>query len=339
MKKGIIVLIAAAVIAGGLGIAAHLSSRTVWNVETAIGNSAGNLNNEGLFCEDGGLIYFSNPEDDGSLYSMNQEGTEFKKLHSDKASSINVTSKYLVYVRDNHERAKNAGNFFNFNNVGIYRINKKDGGNIKLLYNDPAGVAGLYGNYVYYQHYNTKDNLEFYKVKLDGSEEEKLSEEPVVPSSYAHNSLYYNGVKNDHNIHALGLNSNQVMDIAAGNYFSVLVQNDMIYYLDLDKNYAVGRMGLDGYEPEILVNDRCSFFNLSPDSRYLFYQIDGGDHNQLAMLDFAAMEQKTILEGDFCRLNTTSNYLFFQDFHTEQWYQYNPSTDTLKSFHPPVLNN
>lgn len=339
MKKGIIALIVLAVIASGLGTAAYLSSRTVWNDENAIGNSAGNLNNDGLFCEDGDLIYFSNPADDGSLYSMNQDGTEFKKLHDDKVSSINVTSKYLVYVRDNHERAKNAGNFFSFNNVGIYRIKKKDGGDIKLLYNDPAGVTGLYGNYIYYQHYNTEDNLEFYRVKLDGSEEEKLSEEPVVPSSYAHNTLYYNGVKEDHNIHARGLNSSQVMDIASGNYFSILVQNDTIYYLDLAQNYAIGRMGLDGYDPELLVNDRCSFFNLSPDSQYLFYQIDGGNHNQIAMLDLVTREQKTILEGDFCKLNTTSRYLFFQDFNTEQWYQYNPSTDTLKSFNPPVLKD
>lgn len=339
MKKGIIALCILLLLAGGVGGFAYFSSRTLWNEETAIGNSPGNLNNGGLFCEDGELIYFSSPSDDGSLYSMNQEGTEFKKIHSDKASSINVTSHYLVYVRDNHQRAKNAGNFFSFSNVGIYRINKKDGSNIKLLYDDPAGTTGLYGNTIYYQHYNTTDHLQFYKVQLDGTQEERLSTEPIVPSSYINGYLYYNGVDNDHDIHSLNLENNMVSDVAYGNYFSIAVQDGFIYYLDLADNYSVGRMRLDGSDAERLVADRCSFFNISPDSRYLYYQIDGGDHNQLGQLDLTTMEASTIEEGDFCKLHTTSRYLFYQNFQTEQWYQYAPASGTLKPFHPPVLKD
>ncbi|KSV58324.1 DUF5050 domain-containing protein [Acetivibrio ethanolgignens] len=337
MRKWIITVIVFLVIGGGFGTFAYLNTRTVWNSEGSSGNFPGNLNNEGLFCEDGDTIYFSNPKDDGALYSMNQEGKEFKKIHADKVSSINVTGEYIVYVRDNHNRAKNAGNFFSFNNVGIYRIRKKNSGDIKQLYNDPAGVASLYGNYIYYQHYNTETNLEFYKVKLDGSEEEKLSAEPILPGSYEGGYLYYNGVKKDHDIHTLNLSNNQVSDIAFGNYFSILAQGGSIYYLDLAQNYAIGRMDTDGSNPELLVRDRCSFFNLSPDNRYLYYQIDGIDHNRLCQLDLVTMEEKIILEGDFCKLNVTSRYLFFQDFHLEQWYQYTPSTSTLKPFSPPVL--
>lgn len=337
MKKGLIALGIIVLIISGLSTFAYLSSRTVWNKNTTPGNSAGNLNNDGLFCEDDGLIYFSNPSDDGALYSMTRDCADFKKLHNDKVSSINVTSHYIVYVRDNHERAKSAGNFFNFNNVGIYRLKKNGKGDIKQLYNDPAGVTGLFGDYIYYQHYNPEDNLEFYKVKLDGSEEEKLSVEPVLPASYENGFLYYNGVDNDHDIHALNLGNHQVSDIAYGNYFSILVQNGSIYYLDLAQKYAIGRMALDGSDPEILVTERCSFFNLSPDGRYLFYQIDGGDHNRLCQMDLTTMEEKIILEGDFCKLNTTSSYLFFQDFHLEQWYQYNPSSGTVKPFNPPAL--
>lgn len=337
MKKWIITIIVLLAIGGGLGTFAYLNTRTVWNSEGSSGNLPGNLNNEGLFCEDGDTIYFSNPKDDGALYSMNQEGNDFKKIHEDKVSSINVTSEYIVYVRDNHERTKNTGSFFSFNNVGIYRIRKKNSGDIKQLYNDPAGVASLYGNYIYYQHYNTETNLEFYKVKLDGSEEQKLSAEPILPASYESGYLYYNGVDNDHDIHTLNLSNNQVSDIAFGNYFSILAQGGSIYYLDLAQNYAIGRMDTDDSNPELLVKDRCSFFNLSPDNRYLYYQIDGTDHNRLCQLDLVTMEEKIILEGDFCKLNVTSRYLFFQDFHLEQWYQYTPSTGTLKPLSPPVL--
>ena len=39
---------------------------------TTPGNLAGNLNNNGLFCEDSeaGIVYFSNSYDGGALYSM-----------------------------------------------------------------------------------------------------------------------------------------------------------------------------------------------------------------------------------------------------------------------------
>ena len=41
------------------------SSRIVYNNDNAIGNSAGNLNNGGLFCEYNDKIYFANPYDFG----------------------------------------------------------------------------------------------------------------------------------------------------------------------------------------------------------------------------------------------------------------------------------
>lgn len=337
MKKWIITITILLVIGTSLGAIAYFSTRTLWNNENIPGNSAGNLANGGFFCEDGDTIYFANPKDSGSLYSMSQDCTNFKKLHEDRVSSINAASHYIVYVRENHERNKSEGSLFSFNNVGIYRINKKDGSNIKQLYDDPAGITSLFGNYIYYQHYNTETNLEFYKVKLDGSEEARISTEPIVPASMENGHLYYNGIDNDHNIHALNLSNDQNSDVAYGNYFSVLAQGGFLFYLDLENHYSIGRMGMDGSYPELLVRERCSFFNVSPDNRYLYYQIDGTDHNQLCRMDLLTLEQKTILEGDFCRLHTTSKYLFFQDFHTEQWYQYDPAGDSLNSFSPPVL--
>ena len=38
------------------------------------GNTAGNLYNEGYFCEKDGIVYFANPADNYCLYSMNPDG-------------------------------------------------------------------------------------------------------------------------------------------------------------------------------------------------------------------------------------------------------------------------
>ena len=55
---GICVLLLAA-----LGIVSVFSNRISMNPDGTVGNSAGNLNNEGLFCEYDGRVYFSNTAD------------------------------------------------------------------------------------------------------------------------------------------------------------------------------------------------------------------------------------------------------------------------------------
>ena len=47
-----------------------VTNRIPMNPEGTVGNTAGNLNNRGLFCEYDGLVYFSNAYDRGALYSM-----------------------------------------------------------------------------------------------------------------------------------------------------------------------------------------------------------------------------------------------------------------------------
>lgn len=50
------------------------------NPEGTIGNTAGNLNNGGLFCQVDDKIYFSNAYDDNRLYVMNLDETGMKCL-------------------------------------------------------------------------------------------------------------------------------------------------------------------------------------------------------------------------------------------------------------------
>ena len=46
-----------------LGGAFYMTQRTVFNDAYETGNTAGNLNNKGLFCEQNGIVFFSNAYD------------------------------------------------------------------------------------------------------------------------------------------------------------------------------------------------------------------------------------------------------------------------------------
>ena len=75
-KKRTIILISCVILLIAIiGVAAFFRGRTAPVPEGTLGNTAGNLNNRGLFCEYNGKVYFSNAYDDGTLYSMNPDET------------------------------------------------------------------------------------------------------------------------------------------------------------------------------------------------------------------------------------------------------------------------
>ena len=54
----------------------------------------------GLFCESDGVIYFSNPYDEGMLYSMSSDMEKVKKLSDDNVSYLNVA--ILIHIDISH---------------------------------------------------------------------------------------------------------------------------------------------------------------------------------------------------------------------------------------------
>lgn len=334
MKKYTAIL-AVTLILLGVGTAVFLSNRTIKNDEDGIGNTAANLLNGGLFCENDGRIYFSNPDDNGALYVMDSDMSHLKKLYNDNCTYINATNHYLVYVRENHKRKiEGSEEFLNLNSTGIYRVDKKNGKNIKQLYQKPAGLTSLKGNYIYYQHYNPDEGLHFYQVKLDGSKERKISEEAVIPSSILGNTLYYNGVGEDHNIYTMNLPSGSPSLLYEGNCYYPVATGQYIYFLSLSNKYSIVRMNLDGTEPEFIVKERCSFFNLSPDEKYIYYQVDGGDNNRFCRMNLDTRKEEVIREGDFNSIHVTKDYVFFKEFSTEQFYYITSATGEIKPFSP-----
>ena len=83
MKKKVIAIICAIVvvlICAGLFVFSRVTKHIPENPPGTIGNTSGNLYNGGLFCENDGYVYFSNPYDGDSLYCMRPDESEMKKL-------------------------------------------------------------------------------------------------------------------------------------------------------------------------------------------------------------------------------------------------------------------
>ena len=97
MKKTITIIIVVLVIAaaGVGGFFYFKKNQTVHNNDNAIGNTAGNLINGGLFWEYNDKIYFANPDDYNKLYVMNSDCTNISKINDDSVAYLNVCGNYI----------------------------------------------------------------------------------------------------------------------------------------------------------------------------------------------------------------------------------------------------
>lgn len=310
---------------------------TKQNDGTVLGNTAGNLYNGGLFCEYDGVIYFANHKDDNSLYRMNAtDCSNIEKLHHDRICYVNADENYLYYSRMNHQREEGSASIFTLFNTGLYRINRKNGNNLLSIFSNPCGLTLLYGNELFYQHYQEGEGLSLRRVGTDGQDNTEFSSEALLPACVSDGIFYYSGVNRDHNLHTLNPVTGESATILERNTYFPIVREEGIYFMTLG-DYAIHRYNPTTGTSEKLIADPCSTYNISNDGRYLYYQIDRTDNNRICVLDLNTMTSTTILEGDFGQIHVTSNYVFFTDFAETTVYAYaTDDSGALSMFNPPV---
>lgn len=299
------------------GIYIYTSFHTFSNDENVTGFTAGNLYNGGLFSERDGIIYFSNDKDSGSLYIMNSDTTNIKKLSNDKAVFINVDENYIYYVKAVDTENHNTKSMLPFNNTGIYRVNQ-NGKKLTLISNYPGSYLTQAGNYVYYQKYEVEKGLNLYRNKTDGSSERLLLKEAAVPITVLDNRLYYTG-EYDNNIYYLDLSSFTTGIYIEGNFVNPVFFGDYIYYID-QSDKTINRINKDGSDRVVLVDEPCSAFNLTKSGQYLYYQVDDNDNSKLCRINLEISKTDILQEGHFKQINVTSKYVFFKDLDNSNTY-------------------
>lgn len=311
MKKKIIVIsiilvliLSAAVIAGYQ----HHLKKQRYNDSYVNGNTAGNLYNYGMFCEHNGTIYFSNPNDSYRLYSMNQDGDEIKKLCDDSVAFLNADDNYVYYVRRNLNFSTTLSTF-NLSTSGLCSFNLRSK-KIQILDTDPSMYASLIGNYIYYIHYNTDNASTLYRIKIDGTEQEEIDKNPYFTCSTNGKYFYFNGLSNNHNIYQMDTISKNAQLICEGNYWMPTADNEHIYFLDCEQDYALVQLGLSEAEPKVIIKDRIETYNVYGDTIYFQKNNLNGD-SAFCSVKKDGSGYTEIKKGDFNQINATSKYIYF----------------------------
>ncbi len=318
-KKFVIFFIVMLLLIIGFGVFYYLDKRVPLD-STNVGNSAGNLHNNGLFFEMDGKVYFANASDNNCLYSMNVDETKPKRITTMGAKYISGADGFLYFYMDSTSKAnKVKGLGAATNQFGIYRC-KANGGDQTCLLRDFCGEIQLCGEYLYFQ---IKTDGTLNKMKCNKTDLSKVSDELVSPFCYNNGYIYYTGVNSDHNIHVLDTRSGDTEStVLTGNFFFPVVQNGYIYYMNGDSNYSIWRASLATGEKQLVTSDRVDCFTMN--DRYIYYAFSNADAPSLRRCNLDGSEKVILFDGVVNSLNLTSKYLYFKVFGDDSLYYHMP---------------
>jgi hypothetical protein len=310
-KQNIIILSVFAflvLVAVGVVVYAGLPRPLPSNDDLLAGNTGGNLVNGGLFCEANGKVYFSNSFDGGNLYVMNPDETDIKKIGSFNAFSINVGGDFIYLCQ--YVSSTSGGYRLN---PGLYRLrtNGKDVVNLKL---NPIWVAALCGNEIYFQnHDNSFGITTSHVIGVDGENERQFSSDLVNPANYVDGIIYYANASNrDHFIRSYNVATGENTVILEGNFYNVIYDNGYLYYMDIGNNYCLRRLSLADGTIETLVTERVEAYNVAYGT--IIYQNYSTTNPVLTKMNDDGSEPVVIAQGNFTKINFTSQYAYFRAF-------------------------
>lgn len=279
------------------------------NSPDTVGNTAGNLNNGGYFCQDGDIVYFANAYDNNCLYSMAVDETNIKKLSKAQVKYINAAGNFLYYYQEDSTSTRDLG--FVQRISGVYR-SKKDGTDAFCLNKSPSGIVKLIGNYIYYQHYDNKSGMTLHKISTNKKEEIEIANYIINPSSYGIGYVFFNGMEKNHHLYQLNIDSNLITSIWDGDVWNPTYHNGYIYYMDISNDYKLCRYSLQTKIVNILTTDRLDFFNIYED--VIFYQKSSSTSPALIRMDLDGSNLEVVDEGVFQNINVTSRYVYYNEY-------------------------
>lgn len=308
-----------------------------YNESYVNGNTGGNLYNGGLFCESSGTVFFSNPDDNNRLYSMDLTGGNLKKLSDDIAMYINADSNYVYYVRRNKEASiEGAFSVFTFHNNSLCRI-PRNGGSVTILDPDPCIYATLIGNYIYYLHYDNETATRLYKIGIDGKGKKELSSRYMFTCSTLGQYFYYNDMDTNGSLCEYDTASDRSRVIYDCNCYKPIVTGDNnVYYLDVNRDNALVHVNIQFGNPVTLSTDSIDLYNVYGST--IFYQRYRKDGSSLCMIKNDGSGFRELAGGNYSNIHVTSYYIYFTDFKTGQVF-YTPTANPgeIFSFHPGVI--
>ena len=295
---------------GALSVFNYYANNVADNPVGTVGNHAGNLYNDGLFCEYDGKVYFSNPYDENTMYVMNSDESEIKKLGTVGVNSINAAGKYIYYYQNSIGDGSGLG--YAVKTTGMYRMTN-NGKDYLCLKRDPVGSLLLIDNDVYYQHFDSSEGVSLDRISTDKeSETANVLAGVITPASAVDSVLYFADPENNFYLYSYDTRYGSKSCILSRRVYNPVYHSDgYIYYMDIDSTYEIHRFNPFTAEVERLSTDRAETFNVY--GNMIYYQTNSSQPALMRMqTDGYGLE--VVAYGMFENINITSNYVYYNEY-------------------------
>lgn len=312
MKKTklILIIILLVLVVGGLSVFAYFKNKVPENPAGTVGNTAGNLYNDGLFCENEGKVYFSNAYDANTLYVMNPDETEIQKISTIGAVSINAANKYVYFYQGS--TADGSGLGYTVKTTGMYRMTK-DGKDSLCLKRDPVGVLNLIDNSVYFQHFLNTGGLNLAQISIDKENESVALEGVISPACAVDSVIYYSNPTENFALYSYDTRTGSNSMVWNHRVWNPIYHTDgYIYFMDIDTEYELHRYHPFTGEYQTLTTDRLETFNVY--GNYIYYQKFSQFEPKLMRMNTDGSNLETVAYGNFENINITSNYVYYNEY-------------------------
>jgi hypothetical protein len=253
---------------------------------------------------------------------MNVDESKPKRLTSMGCKYISGANGYLYFYMDSTSKSsKVTGLGAASKQYGIYRC-KISGRDQVCLVRDFCGETQLCGEYLYYQIKDANGGT-LHKIKCNKTDNVQVADELISPLCYDNGVIYYTGVSNDHDIHALYTNGGDIStSVISGFYFFPVVKNGYLYYLNGTSNYSLWRTNLTTGEQQLVTSDRCDCFTI--DDNNIYYSYSNAMNPSLRRCDLDGGNKIVLFEGVVNSINVTSRYVYFKVFGDDKTYFHIP---------------
>ena len=193
------------------------------------------INNCGDCAIQGEKLYYTNSYDNGTLYSMNIDGSDNRKLNNDWTSWLHVSGNRIYYQ---------------YGMGGMIYVMNSDGSGQQKLNDDDSGNINVTGDRIYYS--NTDDDFTLYSMNTDGSDRKKLNDDTPLYMNVVGDRIYYSGELNgSKGICSVKTDGTDRIKLTDDEPYLMTVADGWIYYNnenDDNKLYAIRTDGTDRHK-------------------------------------------------------------------------------------------
>ncbi len=318
MKKSLLFIIPGIIIGiiAGLMVFKNISNKVPSNPPELIGNTAGNLNSGGLFCESNGIIFFANPYDKNRLYSMTADCNDIRCVSDDSVRYINVAGDYVYYIRDNGSFNESASDFRG-DMYGLVRC-KFDGSSLRTLVSGYCTDLSVTGDTLVYSS-NRNSNPVTCTIDIRGGESSIINDYSISTASVFNGKLFYSDGSRSHYIYNMNVSDGLSSLYLTGNTYMSVYSEDTLYYIDLDNNSALTRIDLSSKQKTIVTTDPCTLYNVHGDTVFYYTESEAG--RGLYRIGTDGSDRTYIMAGGISTISCTSKYTFFQLKDSDKLYR------------------